>query len=252
VSAIITLLTDFGTADSYVAEMKAALLSRVPDLVLVDVTHEIALGDVRSAAYLLARSWEQFPIGTTHLCVVDPGVGTERRALAVRAGGHAFVGPDNGILTPALDAEPPVDLVALTVPNTAAPTFHGRDLFAPAAARLAEGEALEYLGEPAIRPERVAMPRPLRRAGSVRGQVAYVDRFGTLVTNIHGEMVEGAETAVLDDEHTVPVARTFGDVDSGDPVAYVGSGGLLEIAVRDGRASDAFGVGIGARVVVPL
>ncbi|HEX6434962.1 MAG TPA: SAM-dependent chlorinase/fluorinase, partial [Gemmatimonadales bacterium] len=133
---IITLLTDFGTADSYVAELKGVLLGRVPDAVLVDLTHEVPQRDIRSAAYILGRTWYRFPASTVHLAVVDPGVGTSRAALAIRAHDQYFVAPDNGILTPVLrDAE--VEAVMLPLPTTAAPTFHGRDVFAPAAAQLA-------------------------------------------------------------------------------------------------------------------
>jgi len=247
---IVTLLTDFGTADSYVAEMKAILLSRDPAVIIVDVSHSIALGDVRSAAYLLGRSWHHFPPGTTHLCVVDPGVGTSRRALAVAAADHFFVGPDNGVLTPALDAEEPVEIVALSVPMGAAPTFHGRDLFAPAAARIAEGESLEYLGESAIKPVRIEFPKVSRKGNTVRGEVIYVDRFGTLVTNIDGSLLGSARSVCLPGTVVIPLARTFGDVTSGDAVAFLGSGGAVEIAVRDGRADTVLGLGIGTKVVL--
>src|SRR6476620_11272589 len=142
---IITLLTDFGTTDAYVAEMKAVLLGAVPEATLVDLTHAVPPGDIRAGAYLLGRSWHRFPAGTVHLSVVDPGVGTTRAALALRAHGHWFVGPDNGLFTPVLrDAE--VEAVVLPVPAEASPTFHGRDLFAPAAAVLACGAPLDSLG----------------------------------------------------------------------------------------------------------
>src|SRR6266566_3264991 len=131
---IITLLTDFGTVDSYVAEVKAEILSRVPDVTLVDVSHDVPPGDVRAAQYLLSRAWKRFPVGTIHLAIVDPAVGTERRALAAEAAGHQFLAPDNGLLS---FLPPDARFVALPVPRDAAPTFHGRDLFAPAAAHRA-------------------------------------------------------------------------------------------------------------------
>ena len=137
---LVTLLTDFGSSDSYVAEIKGVLLGLCPAAVLVDVTHAVPPGDIRAGAYLLGRAWHRFPAGTVHLSVVDPGVGTARAALALRAHGHWFVGPDNGLFTPVLrDAE--VEIVTLPTPAGAAPTFHGRDLFAPAAAALARGTA---------------------------------------------------------------------------------------------------------------
>src|SRR5256885_10710816 len=146
---LITLLTDFGTSDSYVAEVKAVLLSRALGAALVDVTHQIAPGDVRSAQYVLARVWHRFPEGTVHLVVVDPGVGTSRRALAAEAAGHYFVAPDNGVLSP-LPAH--TRFFELPVPPRAAPSFHGRDLFAPPATELATGTPPSALGAPSPEP----------------------------------------------------------------------------------------------------
>src|SRR5919198_3406452 len=143
---LITLLTDFGTTDSYVAEMKAVLYNGAPQATLVDVTHSVPPGDVRAAAYVLARTWHRFPPGTTHLAVVDPGVGSARAALALAAGGHWFVGPNNGLFTSVLKHSE-VEIVALPTPAAASPTFHGRDLFAPAAAAIASGAALHAIGE---------------------------------------------------------------------------------------------------------
>src|SRR5712664_2852046 len=130
--AIITLLTDFGTVDSYVAEVKAEILSRAPDVTLVDISHDVPPGDIRAAQYLLSRAWKRFPVGTIHLAIVDPAVGTERRALAAEAAGlHRFLAPDNGLLS---FLPPDARFVVLPVPRDAAPTFHGRDVFAPAVA----------------------------------------------------------------------------------------------------------------------
>src|SRR5216117_329891 len=176
---LITLLTDFGTSDSYVAEVKAVLLSRALGAALVDVTHQIPPGDVRAGQYVLARVWHRFPEGTVHLVVVDPGVGTSRRALAAEAAGHYFVAPDNGVLSP-LPAD--TRFFELPVPPGAAPSFHGRDLFAPAAAELATGTALAHLGSPITDPYRVPLPAPHFDGTAVRGEVIYVDRFGTLIS----------------------------------------------------------------------
>src|SRR3954447_1294408 len=141
----ITLLTDFGTVDTYVAEVKGVLLSNAPSVVLADVTHHIAPGDIRSAAHVLGRTWHRFPSGTVHLVVVDPGVGSARHPIALTTGGHSFVGPDTGVFTNVLrDAE--VDIVVLPARSHVSPTFHGRDIFAPAAAALARGEPLSSLG----------------------------------------------------------------------------------------------------------
>jgi S-adenosylmethionine hydrolase len=246
--SLITLLTDFGSVDSYVAEMKGVLLSAAPGAGLVDVTHSVPPGDVRAGAYLLGRVWHRFPAGTVHLAVVDPGVGTDRAALALRAHGHYFVGPDNGLFTFVLrDAE--VQIVSLPTPDGASATFHGRDLFAPAAAALAGGAALAKLGEPfAAMPVRLVYAEPHYEGKSVVGQVVYVDRFGTLVTNLTPGLVPSYATVEVEGLEVGPLRRTFGDVASGGLVAYVGSGGQVEIAVRDGSAARRLGMGVGGRV----
>jgi S-adenosyl-L-methionine hydrolase (adenosine-forming) len=245
---VITLLTDFGSSDSYVAEMKGVLLSRCPDAVLVDVTQAVPPGDVRAGAYLLGRAWHRFPAGTIHLAVVDPGVGTARAALAMRTQGHAFVGPDNGLFTPVLrDAE--VEIVVLPTPDGAAPTFHGRDLFAPAAAALARGEALSTLGDPLMRiPERLVYTEPHYEGKSVVGEIVYVDRFGTLVTNLTTELVPPYAVLEVEGLEIGRLRRTFGDVPTGGLLAYVGSGNAVEIAVRDGSAARRLGLGVGGRI----
>ena len=156
-ATLITLLTDFGTADSYVGEVKGVLLSQVHGVVLADITHQVAPGDVRAAQYILSRVWQRFPQGTVHLAVVDPGVGTSRRALAAQTAGHFFVAPDNGLLS-FLPAD--AHFVSLPVPPTASPTFHARDLFAPAAGQLALGASLSHLGQPITDPYRSPLPVP--------------------------------------------------------------------------------------------
>jgi S-adenosylmethionine hydrolase len=246
--SLITLLTDFGTVDSYVAEVKGALLSAAPRATLVDVTHAVPQGDVQAGAYLLGRVWQRFPPGTVHLAVVDPGVGTERAALALGARGHHFVGPDNGLFTFVLrDTE--VQIVSLATPDGASPTFHGRDLFAPAAAALARGAALADLGEPfAGMPTRLVYREPHHEGKSVIGQVVYVDRFGTLVTNLTAELVPSYAVLEVEGLEVGRLRRTFGDVPTGGLVAYLGSGGQIEIAVRDGSAARRLGMGVGGRI----
>jgi S-adenosylmethionine hydrolase len=247
-NGIITLLTDFGTADSYVGEVKGLLLSLAPGVTLVDVTHDIAPGDVVAASYVLGRVWRTFPAGTVHLVVVDPGVGTRRRALAADVGGHRFVAPDNGLLSDVFAASH-ADVVSLPIPGTASATFHGRDVFAPAAARLATGATLAELGSPVS--DLVHLPpRRLRTEGTdLIGHVIHVDRFGTLVTNVPGSSVAPGAVVRLG-RHAVVLHATFGDVPPGSPVAFVGSGGTLEIAVRDGRAETVLDVVRGAEVRV--
>jgi len=244
----VTLLTDFENADHYVAEMKGVVLSRAPDATIVDITHSISPGDVRSGAYILGRAWHRFPAGTVHLAVVDPGVGTSRAALAFSAHGHLFIGPDNGLFTPVLhDAE--VTAVQLPIPESASPTFHGRDVFAPVAGALAEGVPLNTVGEPFLGvPERLVYPAPFYEGKTLIGHVIYIDRFGSLVTNLTSELVPTHATLEVEDLDLGPVRRTFSDVAAGGLLAYVGSGGAIEIAVRNGSAARRLGIGIGGRV----
>ncbi|MFL5495710.1 MAG: S-adenosyl-l-methionine hydroxide adenosyltransferase family protein [Gemmatimonadales bacterium] len=244
----ITLLTDFGTTDSYVAEIKGVLLSAAPGAVLVDVTHLVPPGDVRAGAHILGRTWHRFPQGTIHLSVVDPGVGTNRAALALRAHGHWFVGPDNGLFTPVIHGTE-VEIVELRIPRDASPTFHGRDLFAPAAAALACGVPLESLGRPFTGvPHRLVYTEPRYEGKSVLGEIVYVDRFGTLVTNLNTELVPPYATLEVEGLDLGPLRRTFGDVPTGGLLAYVGSDGAVEVAVRDGSAARRLGLGVGGRV----
>jgi S-adenosylmethionine hydrolase len=246
---VITLLTDFGTSDSYVAEMKAVLHSAVADLVIVDVSHDVVQGDVRSAQYLLARSWHWFPRGSVHVAVVDPGVGTERRALAVERQGHHFVAPDNGLLTSVLDG---AHAVELEISAKAAATFHGRDVFAPAAARLANGEALRTLGPRVVHPHRDPIATPMKGDRRLVGEVVYIDRFGTLITNLPREAFAVTRGVRVGGEFDVQVGRTFRDVEQGELVAFVGSAGTVEIAARDRSATQVTGVGVGGEVSLAL
>jgi len=245
-SRIITLLTDFGTADGYVGEMKGVLLSSVPDAALVDITHDVPPQDVDGARLVVARYWQRFPVGTVHLVVVDPGVGGSRAALAVESEGRFLVGPDNGVLSPAL-LHAGARCVALPVPAAAAPTFHGRDLFAPAAASLANGTSLDPLGEECTSPVVLRTPEPVRGSdGSIAGVVITVDRFGNAVTNLmswRGGVVEA-------NGRQLPVVRTYADVAVGEAAALVGSSGLVEVAVRDGSASATLGLRRGSEVIL--
>jgi S-adenosyl-L-methionine hydrolase (adenosine-forming) len=179
---------------------------------------------------------------------VDPGVGTTRAALALSVYHHYFIGPDNGIFTPVLrDAE--VNVVVLPTPSTASPTFHGRDLFAPAAAALASGADLSTLGQPfAGIPERLACTTPHFEGKTIVGEIVYIDRFGSLITNLTAELVPSYSRLEVEDLDLGSLKRTFNDVTTGGLLAYIGSGGVIEIAVRNGSAARRLGVGVGGRV----
>jgi len=261
---VITLLTDFGLADSYVGEVKAVLLRASPGATLVDLTHGIAPGSVREGAWVLRRTWSLFPAGTCHLAVVDPGVGGVRRGLAVAAGGHFFVGPDNGLLAPAWEAAGVPEIrqidvreVDLTRRGT---TFDGRDVFAPVAGRLATGGALVELGPEVDDP--VALPsfRPvLRGPGLWELEVAHVDRFGNLVTVAEESFLREAageewrEVGVRIGEESIHGIRlAYDDVDPGAPLLTIGGAGTLEVCVNRGSAKRRFGLGAGSRVTLEV
>jgi hypothetical protein len=242
---IVTLLTDFGVQDSYVAEMKGVLLARAPETQLVDITHHVSLGDIRAAQYLLSRTWNQFPRGTVHVAVVDPGVGTERRALAAESAGHRFLAPDNGLLSFLPDD---ARFFSLPVSRDAAPTFHGRDVFAPAAATLVLGEPIESLGSPVAHPVRTPLPVARIASTGVSGEVIYVDRYGTLVSNVPSSAVKPGARIHVGGQDVGPLRRTFADGARGDVVAFSGSAGTVEVAVRDGSAAVKLNAGVGAHV----
>ena len=232
--AIITLLTDFGTADGYAGEMKGVLLSAVPHATIVDISHDIPPHDIELGRLTVARYWRRFPAGTVHVAVVDPGVGSSRAAIAIQSDDRFLVGPDNGLLSPAM-LLPESRVIQLPVPQHAAPTFHGRDLFARAAARLAAGVPLHELGVPSAAPVIRRTPE-VRRGddGDLVGEVIAVDRFGNAITNLLGLQARSVFAAGRE----LPVSRTYADLAAHQPGALVGSSGLIEIVVRDGRASD--------------
>ncbi|HEY0929361.1 MAG TPA: SAM-dependent chlorinase/fluorinase [Gemmatimonas sp.] len=245
---VITLLTDFGTADGYVAEMKGVLVSNAPSATLIDLSHEVPAQDVAFARLTVARYWRRFPVGTVHLVVVDPGVGTAREAIAVESEGRFLVGPDNGVLSPALFSLS-ARVVSVPVPITASPTFHGRDVFAPAAAALAQGTSLDELGDVFHSPVRLRTPQPRRDGdGSLHGEVLTIDRFGNVMTNL---VVRDAGGVVVAGARTARLVRTYGEAASGELVALVGSSGFVELAVRDGNAALTFGLSRGHAVSRP-
>lgn len=246
----ITLLTDFGTADGYVAEMKGVLLCNAPDVPLLDMSHDVPPHDVEFARLTLARYWRRYPVGTVHLVVVDPGVGSSRAAIAVESDGRFLVGPDNGVLSPALFA-PDARTVSIPVPLNASPTFHGRDVFAPCAARLAQGAALDDLGDAIHEPLRRRTPQPVRRAdGAIEGEVLTLDRFGNAITNLLARDASSVQVGQGASLRALRVVRTYGDAAVGDAVALVGSSGFLEIAVRDGSAERVLSMRRGDRVAM--
>jgi S-adenosylmethionine hydrolase len=257
---IVTLTSDFGTRDGYVGAMKGAILRRAPDARLVDVAHDIEPGAIAQAAYAWSQAAPWFPPDTVHLAVVDPGVGTARRGIAARAGEHWLVAPDNGVLTPLLDAAGLETMEVRSLENAAlwnddpSPVFHGRDVFGPVAGHLAAGGTLADVGglvDPATL-VRLPTPVPEHAGDRVRGEVVHVDRFGNLITNLGREHLGDAGSGAVDvqvGEHRVPLVRTYADVPEGALLALVGSAGRLEIARHRGSAARELG-GIGLVVSV--
>ncbi len=251
----ITFLTDYGVADDFAGVCRAVIARIAPDTQVIDISHGIGRHDVRQAAAILADSLPYAPVGV-HLAIVDPGVGGPRRAVAVRTEGegHLLVGPDNGLLPPAVDvlggAAEAVDIsespFRLEHPSA---TFHGRDLFAPAAAALLRGVPLHLLGGPFLaQPARLATAEPHYEGKSIVGEIVYVDRFGTLVTNLSVDAVPDYAVLEVEGLEIGRLRRTYGDVPTGGLLAYEGSGGAIEIAVRDGSAARRLGMGVGGRI----
>lgn len=249
----VTLLTDFGTRDGYVAAMKGVLVDLVGRVRLDDAGHDVDQGDVRGGGWALARYWDRYPSGTVHLAVVDPGVGTERRPLAVEADGRFFVLPDNGLVSRVLEAAREWRAVAATEERywggDRSRTFHGRDVFAPVAAHLARGVDLSELGPSVGAPVLLEEPTPTRRGKAIEGEVVTVDRFGNLVTNISAEDVPAGAAVTVAGERLV-LSETYASVDPGRLTALVNSFGRLEVAVRNGSASRRLGRGVGLPVEV--
>lgn len=255
----VVLLTDFGTADGYAAAMAGVIAAAAPGALVEHAAHDIAPGDILGAALALSRYARIYPPGTVHLVVVDPGVGTARRALAAEVDGRAYVGPDNGVFTLVLGGAARHEIVELAPTGTAvSPTFHGRDIFAPAAARLASGRPLADLGSGVSDPVLLDLPEPVRDGAIIRGVVLHVDRFGTLLTNVPASWVRGAPPGEREAHVDVdgvaigPLRRTFGDVAPGSPVALIGSLDLLEVAVRDGAAARTVPATAGSPVTVTV
>ncbi len=247
----LTLLTDFGDADGFVGAMRGVILSRAPAARLVDLAHHVPRGDVAKAARVLARSAPYFPAGTVHCVVVDPGVGSDRRAVAAAAGGQRFIAPDNGVLGATLDAlGGPVEVRIIENPAAmravVSRTFHGRDVFAPAAAWLAAGGALEAIGSPAGSLVRLAGTAPEVDGERVIGRVVEVDTFGNLITDIPAD---GPVAVRIGGQALVGPRPSYSAVPAGALVLVTGSLGTLEVAVRDGSAAARLDLGVGAACV---
>lgn len=256
---IITLLTDFGLNDGYVASMKGVMLSICPEATLVDTTHEVPPQQIETAAFLLRTVYESFPRGTIHVVVVDPGVGTPRKGAAIRTPDALLVGPDNGVFSCVLQTAPALEAVSLE--NTryhrfpVSATFHGRDVFAPVAGHLANGVVLDSFG-PSLTPFVAEWASPRLETGVLLGQVIHIDRFGNAITNITTQdlhrLTRDLERLSVHaaGRDLQPLARTYGDSPPGTVLVLVGSSDHLELSVNRGNCARELGLEIGDPVRV--
>jgi S-adenosylmethionine hydrolase len=255
---VITLLTDYGTRDIYVGVVHGVILGIAPSASVVDLSHEVAPQAVSEAAFLLDSAAPYFPWGTIHVSVVDPGVGTERRIVCARTARATYLAPDNGLLARVLERDPPAHLVS--VENAAyflpkvSTTFHGRDIFAPVAAHLANGLDPRVLGPEVRELNPLPMPRPREvTPGVLAGEIIHVDRFGNLVTNIGEPFAARAESAAVGERRVEgPVCRAYGDREEGEPLLIFGSSGFLEISINGGDAARAFTARRGDTITITL
>jgi len=260
----IVLLTDFGFRDSYVGVMKGVIRNICRHADVIDLSHNIVPQDVAEAAFVLAASYRYFPADTIFTCVVDPGVGTDRAVLCLEANEQVFLAPDNGLLSVIAEgsAEPTIHRVTAEeyFLKDGSTTFHGRDIFAPVAAHLAEGMEADKLGPRVRNMERLQLPNPVRTAdGSLRGEIIYIDQFGNLITNIRDATIErtfsrgreGLEVRVKR-RSTSGLARAYADSPEGELVALIGSSGYLEVAVNKGSAAQLLGCERGDSVTVAV
>ncbi|MBM2811909.1 MAG: hypothetical protein HW416_2668 [Chloroflexi bacterium] len=251
---IVTLTTDFGSSDSFVGAVKGVLLSRCPDVQIVDISHDVPPRSIRVGALRLASAARYFPKRTVHLCVVDPGVGGERRPIAISAGGHFFVGPDNGVLALAALGRKRWRAVELANPryrlSPVSQTFHARDIFAPAAALLACGGSMEDLGPDLRNPARIRWPRPRRSNGRLLGTVVDVDHFGNVVTNVSRRDLEGRDVERVEVGSVSITSLSTSYDPSRRLVAILSSDDCLEIAAPLGDAAAMLDVRVGSPVEV--
>lgn len=254
---IITLTTDFGYQDYYVSALKANILSINRDVRLFDVSHSIPAQDIMAGAWVIKNTAFLYPKGTIHLCVIDPGVGTDRKPLLLDTDGHYFIGPDNGLFS-LITGERPWKAFEIVNPNLMASeisgTFHGRDIFAPAAAHLSKGVKPEEFGPSADEIKTYRWATPIHDSEGIQGWVVHIDRYGNLITNIPESLLRDssysalkiyAGTTKLSDIH-----HTYQSVQTGEPVALFGSSGMLEISVNQGSAEELLNVHKGASVSV--
>ena len=251
---VITLTTDFGQRDSFVGAMKGVVLSIAPRVRIVDIVHEIRPGDIRAGAFALMTAAPFFPAETIHLVVVDPGVGSARKAIAIRCAQATFLGPDNGVLSWAVKHEGSLEIRSLENPQIRLPrlsaTFHGRDLFAPAAAWLAQGGPFVEIGPELNHFCRLEWPSATPVGEAWQTEIIYVDIYGNAITALSGEQAAEKQHVILPGERKIAIEPFYSAVAKGSPLAVVGSSGLLEIAINGGNAAKTLNLRAGTQLLV--
>ncbi len=250
---VVTLTSDFGTVDGYAGAMKGVILSRAPDATVVDITHDIPRHDIAAGAFALANAAPLFPPGTIHVAVVDPGVGSSRAAVIAQSGGQLFIAPDNGLLQ--LVAPEPTSVYAISAAEFClreqSTTFHGRDIFAAAAGRLASGANAAEAGPAIELSGRLTGVSDESASGDdSAAYVVHVDAFGNLITDLPAVALPSKPCVTIAGRRIERLATTYQSVEVGELLAYIGSGDTLEIAVREGSAADVLGISRGAIVNV--
>jgi S-adenosylmethionine hydrolase len=260
-NSVVTLLTDFGTKDYYVASMKGTILNINPQCTLIDITHHVSAHDIREGAFILANAYSFFPKGTIHLSVVDPGVGGPRKPILLVTTNYLFVGPDNGLFTFVLQREKVRKVVALTnqkyFPAQMSTTFHGRDLFAPVGAYLSLGVKPEAFGPELDSWVELDFEKPRIRRGTFIGEILHIDAFGNLISNINEQQlfhfVKDHSFAVRVGKRTIRgLKKGYWEGKRNEPMALIGSGGFLEISVREGNAQKRLKVKKGDQVTIKI
>ena len=251
---VITLTTDFGVRDSFVGTMKGVILGIAPTVQIVDLTHGIAAGDIPGGAFALMTAAPFFPPGTIHLAVIDPGVGSARKAVAIRTGRAIFIGPDNGVLSWAVKEEDPLEIRSVENSDVFLPqvsnTFHGRDLFAPAAAWLAAKRGFCELGPELAYFQRRDWPNPIRVQEGWKTEVIHVDTYGNAITAFPAVRTNGVQSVLLPGGERIPFERFYAAVARGNPLAVIGSSGFVEIAINQGDAARELNLRTGSEVII--
>ncbi len=254
-NGIITLLTDFGQIDGFVGTMKGVILSINPKATIIDISHEVPAQDIEAGAFILNYCYRHFPVGTIHVAVVDPGVGTTRKILAVQSEKYFFIAPDNQVLKYIFHKGETLTVVEVLNKQfflkEISQTFHGRDIFAPIAAHLSNRVGIERLGIETKNYDRGYVDQPIQIGSSITGKIIYCDKFGNMISNLHGELVNKPISRVQIGSTMInQLSKSYTEAPVGQPLAIIGSSGYLEIAIRNGNAKRQLSLNRGEKIIV--